>query len=313
MMLLFIAILAALIIFIILYVLVTTKSSSEILIKSRLRIMGLGSAEKKPADMYWHEQMNRSLYERLVKPAIDGFVKKIAQMAPSTLRKEAEELVEYSGGFYGLGFNGFVLTVCASTVFFVLLAIWRIRTVGSSAFGIIFLLALGFAAGVGTPFMFLKHVVNVRREAIRRAMPDVLDLLCVSVQAGLGFDGALGKVAAKMKGPLIEEFERLLQELRMGVTRRNALMRLANRCGIEEMRLFTAALIQAEKLGVGMAQVLEIQAENMREIRRQRAKEMAAKLPVKILFPTIIFIFPVLFVVVLGPAIVSLIDTMSKK
>ena len=313
MMLLFIAILAALIIFIILYVLVTTKSSSEILIKSRLRIMGLGSAEKKPADMYWHEQMNRSLYERLVKPAIDSFVKKIAQMAPSTLRKEAEELVEYSGGFYGLGFNGFVLTVCASTVFFVLLAIWRIRTVGSSAFGIFFLLALGFAAGVGTPFMFLKHVVNVRREAIRRAMPDVLDLLCVSVQAGLGFDGALGKVAAKMKGPLIEEFERLLQELRMGVTRRNALMRLADRCGIEEMRLFTAALIQAEKLGVGMAQVLEIQAENMREIRRQRAKEMAAKLPVKILFPTIIFIFPVLFVVVLGPAVVSLIDTMAKK
>ena len=313
MMLLFIAILAALIIFIILYVLVTTKSSSEILIKSRLRIMGLGSAEKKPADMYWHEQMNRSLYERLVKPAIDGFVKKIAQMAPSTLRKEAEERVGYSGGFYGLGFNGFGLRVCARTVGFVLLAVWRIRTVGSSAFGIFFLLALGFAAGVGTPFMFLKHVVNVRREAIRRAMPDVLDLLCVSVQAGLGFDGALGKVAAKMKGPLIEEFERLLQELRMGVTRRNALMRLANRCGIEEMRLFTAALIQAEKLGVGMAQVLEIQAENMREIRRQRAKEMAAKLPVKILFPTIIFIFPVLFVVVLGPAGVSLIVTMAKK
>ena len=111
------------------------------------------------------------------------------------------------------------------------------------------------------------------------------------MQAGLGFDGALGKVTAKMKGPLIEEFERLLQELRMGVTRRNALVRLAKRCGIEEMKLFTAALIQAEKLGVGMAQVLEIQSENMREMRRQRAKEQAAKLPVKILFPTVIFIF----------------------
>lgn len=310
---LIIALLAALVIFIVSYVVVTTKSSSEIMIKSRLRIMGRDSEEKKPADMYWHEQMNRSMYERLVKPAIDSFVNKVARMAPSALRKEAEELVEYSGGFNGFGFNGFVLTVCASTVFFVFLAIWRIRSVGSSTFGIIFLLALGFAAGVSTPFMWLRHVVNVRREAIRRAMPDVLDLLCVSVQAGLGFDGALGKVAAKMKGPLIEEFERLLQELRMGVTRRNALTRLATRCGIEEMRLFTAALIQAEKLGVGMAQVLEIQAENMREIRRQRAKEMAAKLPVKILFPTIIFIFPVLFVVVLGPAVVSLVETMMKK
>ena len=313
MMLLFIALLATLVIFILLYVLVTTKSSSVIMVKNRLQVMGRGSDEKKPADMYWHEQMNRSLYERLVKPAIDSFVNKIAKIAPSTLRKEAEELVEYSGGFYGLGFNGFVLAVCFSIVFFVLLAIWRVRAVGSTTFGIIFMLALGFAAGVYAPFLWLRHVVGVRREAIRRAMPDVLDLLCVSVQAGLGFDGALGKVAAKMKGPLIEEFERLLQELRMGVTRRNALTRLADRCGIEEMRLFTAALIQAEKLGVGMAQVLEIQAENMREIRRQRAKEMAAKLPVKILFPTIIFIFPVLFVVVLGPAIVSLIDTMSKK
>ena len=176
-MLLFIALLATLVIFILLYVLVTSKSSSVITVKNRLQVMGRGSDEKKPADMYWHEQMNRSLYERLVKPMIDGFVNKIAKIAPSTLRKEAEELVEYSGGFYGLGFNGFVLAVCVSIVFFVLLAIWRVRAVGSSTFGIIFMLALGFAAGVYAPFLWLRHVVGVRREAIRRAMPDVLDLL----------------------------------------------------------------------------------------------------------------------------------------
>ena len=98
----------------------------------------------------------------------------------------------------------------------------------------------------------------------------------------------------------------------MGVTRRQALTRLARRCGIQEMQLFTAAIIQADKLGVGMAQTLEIQSANMREARRQRAKEEAAKLPVKILFPTMIFIFPVMFVVVLGPAIVSLINSMGK-
>lgn len=98
----------------------------------------------------------------------------------------------------------------------------------------------------------------------------------------------------------------------MGVTRRQALTRLARRCGIQEMQLFTAAIIQADKLGVGMAQTLEIQSGNMREARRQRAKEEAAKLPVKILFPTMIFIFPVMFVVVLGPAIVSLINSMGK-
>ena len=110
----------------------------------------------------------------------------------------------------------------------------------------------------------------------------------------------------------LQKNDDLLQELRMGVTRRQALTRLARRCGIQEMQLFTAAIIQADKLGVGMAQTLEIQSGNMREARRQRAKEEAAKLPVKILFPTMIFIFPVMFVVVLGPAIVSLINSMGK-
>ena len=166
--------------------------------------------------------------------------------------------------------------------------------------------------GFAFPIIFLKSMIAERKEEIRREMPDVLDLLCVSVQAGMGFDGAMGKVTAKMHGPLIEECDRLLQELRMGVTRRNALLRLSERCGTEEMQLFTAALIQAEKLGVGLAQVLEVQSENMRELRRQNARAMAAKLPTKILFPTLIFIFPVIFVVALGPPAVTIINSFIK-
>lgn len=311
-MLIIIAFLAATSLFIVLYVLVMAYSRKDTFLKNRLRDLNVGTNQK-PADMYWREQMKRSLYDRTVKPFADKIAAKLSHFTPASLRAQAEELVDNTNNFNGMGMTGFMLLLAGSTVFFALLGIWMVYSKNMPfARGLLTLLSF-IGAGVFLPFFILRRMVEQRQEAIRQSMPDVLDLLCVSVQAGLGFDGALGKVTAKMNGPLIEEFERLLQELRMGVTRRHALVRLAKRCGIEEMKLFTAALIQAEKLGVGMAQVLEIQSENMREMRRQRAKEQAAKLPVKILFPTVIFIFPVMFVVVLGPALVTIVRSLLTR
>ena len=311
-MLIIIALLAATSLFTVLYVLILAYSRKDTFLKNRLRDLNVGTNQK-PVDMYWREQMKRSLYVRTVKPFADKIAAKLSHFTPASLRAQAEELVDNTNSFNGMGMTGFMLLLGGSTVFFALLGIWMVYSKNMPfARGLLTLLSF-IGAGVFMPFFILRRMVEQRQEAIRQSMPDVLDLLCVSVQAGLGFDGALGKVTAKMKGPLIEEFERLLQELRMGVTRRNALVRLAKRCGIEEMKLFTAALIQAEKLGVGMAQVLEIQSENMREMRRQRAKEQAAKLPVKILFPTVIFIFPVMFVVVLGPALVTIARSLLPK
>ena len=311
-MLIIIALLAATSLFIVLYVLILAYSRKDTFLKNRLRDLNVGTNQK-PVDMYWREQMKRSLYDRTVKPFADKIAAKLSHFTPASLRVQAEELVDNTNNFNGMGMTGFMLLLGGSTAFFALLGIWMVYSKNMPfARGLLTLLSF-IGAGVFLPFFILRRMVEQRQEAIRQSMPDVLDLLCVSVQAGLGFDGALGKVTAKMKGPLIEEFERLLQELRMGVTRRNALVRLAKRCGIEEMKLFTAALIQAEKLGVGMAQVLEIQSENMREMRRQRAKEQAAKLPVKILFPTVIFIFPVMFVVVLGPALVTIARSLLPK
>ena len=311
-MLIIIALLAATSLFTVLYVLILAYSRKDTFLKNRLRDLNVGTNQK-PVDMYWREQMKRSLYDRTVKPFADKIAAKLSHFTPASLRAQAEELVDNTNSFNGMGMTGFMLLLGGSTVFFALLGIWMVYSKNMPfARGLLTLLSF-IGAGVFLPFFILRRMVEQRQEAIRQSMPDVLDLLCVSVQAGLGFDGALGKVTAKMKGPLIEEFERLLQELRMGVTRRNALVRLAKRCGIEEMKLFTAALIQAEKLGVGMAQVLEIQSENMREMRRQRAKEQAAKLPVKILFPTVIFIFPVMFVVVLGPALVTIMRSVLTR
>lgn len=310
-MILLISLLAAVIVFLILYAVFLMKSTKRREVHNRLQNIGrLSSASN--TDVYWRKQMNRSFNDRIIQPVVDKVAENLAVVAPSGLRSRVEELVDASGGFYGRGMTGFVLFCFASTALYFLFAVWYCYDRDMSLFSKLMRIVLFTGVGVYFPFFWLKRLIRQRQKAILQSMPDVLDLLCVSVQAGLGFDGALGKVTAKLKGPLIDEFERLLQELRMGVTRRQALTRLARRCGIQEMQLFTAAIIQADKLGVGMAQTLEIQSGNMREARRQRAKEEAAKLPVKILFPTMIFIFPVMFVVVLGPAIVSLINSMGK-
>ena len=311
-MLILISLMASLCLFIVLYVIIQAMGRKQELLKSRLRGLNSGEEQKQLADAYWRENMKRSLYERTVKSFADKMAAKLAKLTPASFRAQAEELVDQTNNFNGMGLSGFMLFLGASTVFFLLLGLWLVYSRNLPLVKGFFIFAVFIVAGMYVPFFVLRQMVEERREAIRQSMPDVLDLLCVSVQAGLGFDGAMGKVTAKMKGPLIEEFERLLQELRMGITRRNALNRLAKRCGIEEMKLFTAALIQAEKLGVGTAQVLEIQSENMREMRRQRAKEKAAKLPVNIIFPTTVFIFPALFIVVLGPAIVTIMKTFSK-
>ena len=311
-MLILISLMASLCLFIVLYVIIQAMGRKQELLKSRLRGLNSGEEQKLLADAYWRENMKRSLYERTVKSFADKIAAKMAKLTPASFRAQAEELVDQTNNFNGMGLSGFMLFLGASTVFFLLLGLWLVYSRNLPLVKGFLIFAAFIVAGMYVPFFVLRQMVEERREAIRQSMPDVLDLLCVSVQAGLGFDGAMGKVTAKMKGPLIEEFERLLQELRMGITRRNALNRLAKRCGIEEMKLFTAALIQAEKLGVGTAQVLEIQSENMREMRRQRAKEKAAKLPVNIIFPTTVFIFPALFIVVLGPAIVTIMKTFSK-
>ena len=133
-----------------------------------------------------------------------------------------------------------------------------------------------------------------------------MDLLCVSVQAGLSFDGALMKITERMKGPLVDEFRRMQDDVRMGIVRRTALRSMAARCDVQDVSLFTTSIIQAERLGTSMGKTLKNQADNIRERHRQYVKAEAMKAPVKIIFPLVAFIFPAFFVVALMPAILSL-------
>jgi tight adherence protein C len=156
--------------------------------------------------------------------------------------------------------------------------------------------------GAQAPKSWLDRKVQERRDAIRRDLPDTLDLLAISVEAGMGFEGALGVVCDNFTSPLADEFARTLREMELGLPRREALHNLKKRTEVPELSNFVLTLTQADALGMPVGRVLKTSAGEMRLKRQQWAREKAAKLPVKILFPLILFIFPAIFVVLLGPA-----------
>jgi len=171
---------------------------------------------------------------------------------------------------------------------------------------------IGFFIGYLLPEFWLGRKIKSRQKVILKMIPDTLDLLTISVRAGLGFDAALAKVVEKIPGPLSEEFRRALAEVRVGKARRDALRDMIPRTNVQPLSNFIGAIIQAEQLGVSISKVLQVQSEQLRIERRQRAEEMAAKAPIKMLFPLVGCIFPSLFVVILGPAIISMVKTFSS-
>jgi tight adherence protein C len=163
--------------------------------------------------------------------------------------------------------------------------------------------------GVGylAPEFWLGQKIRSRRQAILESLPDSIDLLTISVRAGLGFDAALTRVAEEVAGPLSDEFRRALAEIRVGKERRDALRDIVARTQVPPVTSLIGAILQAERLGVPISRVLQVQSETLRVERRQRAEEMAAKAPIKILFPLVGCIFPSLFIVILGPALILII------
>jgi tight adherence protein C len=176
------------------------------------------------------------------------------------------------------------------------------------------IVVFGVCAFIGFfgPVAMLNSRIDKRRKAMEKELPDVIDLLVISVEAGLGFDSALGRVVQNVPGEISREFSRTLQETRVGVSRTDALRNLTERTDVDDLNTFVLALIQADQFGVSIARVLRVQAEEMRIRRRQRAQERAFKAPVKLVFPLVLFIFPALFVVILGPAALNIMDSINS-
>lgn len=168
---------------------------------------------------------------------------------------------------------------------------------------------LGFVLGYLMPGIWLGQKIKKRKKDIVKALPDALDLLTISVEAGLGFDIALKRVTDKWDNELGKEFKRVLSDIALGRSRREALRDMAIRTDVEDVQIFTSAIIQAEQLGVSIAKILRLQSDQMRIRRRQRAEEQAQRAPILMLFPMVFLIFPSIFVVILGPAVPKLITS----
>lgn len=216
----------------------------------------------------------------------------------------------YPYGLRTIDFMGLkvVVALMAGALAFLLFGV----AMGSDATTGLIISAIALVLGFFLPDYWLVNRIHARQKAILLAIPDVLDLLTISVKAGLGFDAALGKVVEKTEGPLTDEFRRALAEVRIGKPRRDALKEMVARTNVPALTNFIGAIVQAEQLGVAIANVLEVQSEQLRIERRQRAEEMAAKAPIKMLFPLVGCIFPSMFIVILGPALILIIKNLGN-
>lgn len=186
-------------------------------------------------------------------------------------------------------------------------AVFGVVCAALTSFAMVIVMAPVFAViSMMAPDWVLGFKIRSRRETIRAELPDALDLLAVSVEAGLGFDGAVTKLIEHMSGPLADEFALTLNEIRVGETRAVALKKMADRVDTLELANFVRAVVQAEQLGISLGRILRVQAADTRLRRQAAAEEKAMKAPIKMLFPTVFFIFPSMFIVVLGPAVLNI-------
>jgi tight adherence protein C len=173
------------------------------------------------------------------------------------------------------------------------------------------ILIAAIAFGYFAPDLLIRTNAEKRRDKIRQELPNTLDQMLISVQAGLGFEAAMARTAQNGAGPLADEMTRTLQDMQVGRSRKEAYLAMSDRVDVPDLRSFIRAIVQADAYGIAIAKVLKVQAHEMRMKRRQRAEEHAMKIPVKILFPLIFFIFPTLFIILLGPAVMNIIAAFS--
>jgi tight adherence protein C len=248
-------------------------------------------------------------HERVVAPATSRLAAIPLKLNPKTTVEMIGARLLSAGLSQKLTPAGFLAIKGATTIAGVLFGL-LIAAVGPVA-SIVIVLPLFAFLGFKGPDMVLNARIRSRRDAVRSALPDALDLLAVSVEAGLGFDGAITKLTDHMTGPLIEEFGLVLSEVRMGESRQTALRSMSERVGSAELSAFVRALVQADQLGISLGRILRVQAADSRLRRQAAAEEKAMKAPIKMLFPTVLFIFPAMFVVVLGPALLNIMSVLK--
>ncbi len=252
-------------------------------------------------------EMTQSPNERLLKPLLQRFTLLGRLLTPSRNLLQLQQDLLMAGLLDKLSVTDFMGLRVLSGLGGGLFAYFLLSANRPPSSALLFAFA-GFLAGLYLPNIWLKNKVKARQKAITRLLPDSLDMMSICVDAGLGFEAAIQKVGFQWETVLAHEFRQVIRELRVGVPRTEALHNLVVRTGVPDIASFVAVLIQADRLGIAIRDVLHTQAEQMRVRRRQRAEEEAAKTPLKMMFPMVFFIFPAMFAVILGPAVPRLLN-----
>ena len=254
------------------------------------------------------QEMLAPISERLLAPMVEGLTSVAGRLSPQGYREEIARKLVLGGHPGGLTVDqvlvlkllGMVSGILWIPIIFVVLQM-------SGGFGLILIAFLWFGSFM-LPDVYISKAIGKRQHDIAVQLPDILDLLVISVEAGLGFEQALERTTNAVPGPLSDEFRRMLRETRIGSTRAEALRAMDERCDVPELRTFILAMLQADTFGDSVSRLLRSQADEMRVRRRLRAQTQAQKAPIKMLFPLVFCIFPSIFVVILGPAMIQLSD-----
>lgn len=253
-------------------------------------------------------ELQLSITDRIISPAVRILADRIGRLTPRRQLERAERLIELAN-----------MTMDPATFFLMRIA----ATIGLGVVGLIFSVLIveaestqvllwtggGIVLGYMLPEMSLRSRISRRQREIVRYLPDALDLLVICVEAGLGFDAAMGRVYEKWDNEIALAFGRVLREIQLGMPRRDALKAMSDRVDVADVNSFVAAIIQAEQLGVSMSKILRVQSDQMRIKRRQRAQEKAQQAPVKMILPMVLLIFPSIWIVLLGPAVLLVMNS----
>jgi len=283
------------------WVVLSSVFSDERVVSRRLE--GLSAYEVAEAGVA-HPQL-RPFSDRVLSPGWSRMREGLTAMTPHATREQLRHRLLLAGNPRGIDVGRFLAIKVLGAVGVTALIIALAVVFRASPLGWILGIALSVLS-YWLPDVWLSSAISRRQRRIRLALPDMLDMLTISVEAGLGFDQAVAKIVRMSRGPLAEEFARMLQEIQAGASRGDALKRMTARTDVQELNTFATAIVQAEQLGIPVANVMRVQAREMRLVRRQRAEEQAQKTPVKIVFPLVLCILPATLIVILGPALLSI-------
>ena len=278
--------------------------------KKRSRIDRINNSVGQPI----FKELELPFYERILGKGIKSVSAKFSKLLPqkkSARKAKALEAIgkqlRYAGIFMEASDFQFIkYAFLVGAVFLTLVISLAVKT---QALISLLIIMVGVLIGIMGPTLYLRSRVSSHQKGIKRQLPDAMDMLCVCIEAGLGFDAALLKVSQKLKGPFIDELLIVYREIQMGRTRREALQNLCDATNLDELKTFASALVQAEQLGIPINNVMRAQSEQLRTERSQQAKEKGMKASIKMLLPMLLFIFPVVFIILMGPTVLNIIDT----